>query len=396
MLPSGLRVLLIGLVLAMPAGGGAHAQIRPLPVPDSSAGTHFGAAVALDGGRALVGASGEAGCGADAGAAHVFERDAENHFVPVARLAPPACEAGRFFGRAVALSGDRAVVAAGGEVVGTGQSNALHVFERAPGGAWREAAVILPPGGHGERPFALSVALDGDRLLATAAGEASGTAYVFERTPAGGWTLAATLVPKQPLPATAFGTEGTLDGDRAVVTASPLGEGAAGAAYVFEREADGTWRPAGGVAPIAARTVHAALDGDLLLVGHGHGGADRTGSAVLYAPGGDGDWRRLATLRPDVPYRGGIFGSGVALDVGPEGTRALVVGYTEQIRMETNVDRVVYVFRYAGEAGWVKQQVLDVGEWAFGAAVALDGRTALVGSASDGAPGAAYAIDLLE
>lgn len=92
-----------------------------------------------------------------------------------------------------------------------------------------------------------------------------------------------------------------------------------------------------------------------------------------------------------MPYRDGGFGSAVTLD----GDRALVVGYSEQIGRETNIDRVVYAFAYTPEAGWVQQQVLDVGAWAFGAAVAQAGRRALVGHASDDEPGVAYLVDLL-
>ena len=108
-----------------------RAQIVKLPHPDTTAGNFFGNATALDGDRALVGASGEDVCGENSGAAYVFERDAEaDVWRNVAQLVPSDCRQERFFGRSVSLSGDRALVAASGEFFRTEASNAAYVFER--------------------------------------------------------------------------------------------------------------------------------------------------------------------------------------------------------------------------------------------------------------------------
>ena len=57
------------------------------------------------------------------------------------------------------------------------------------------------------------------------------------------------------------------------------------------------------------------------------------------------------------------------------------------------MDQVVYVFARK-EQDWVQRRVLDVGESAFGASLALDGYTALIGQAADGIPGQAYVATL--
>lgn len=394
-----LAAIWLGAALWVLAAPAVPAQIRPLPHPDTTAGNQFGAAVALVEGRALVGAPGEDGCGPDSGAAYVFERGPDGWLHPAARLQPATCTPGRFFGRAVALSGERALVAAGGALRGVVAGlppNTAHLFER-DGDVWREMAVFAPED-EADGPFAAALALDGDRAVVTASGERGrrfgGRAYVYERRPDGRWVLVARLAPRRH--EGAFGTAVALDGDRLAVVASPYDETGRGAVYVFERQPDGRWIEAAAVTGIEGTRVPVALAGDLMLVGHTHAGPNRSGAAVVYGRSrSSGRWVRLATLRAGVPYRDGAFGAAVALTNGPEGVRALATGYTEQLGREVGIDRVVYVFGYDPYRGWVRRQVLDLGAWAFGADVALVGRTALVGKASEAAPGAAFEVRLL-
>jgi hypothetical protein len=373
----------------------ATAQIRALARADTTTGDHFGAAVVLDGDRALVGATGEVTCGANAGAAYVFERGTNGVFDEVARLVPDDCASGDLFGRAVALSGDRALVAAGGQVIDPNRPNAAYVFERDSTGAWQQTAKLTAEPGETEGVFAASVALDGDRALITTGGDPAqrahdGAAYVFEHDEAGRWQRTARLEGSGGTKAGIFGSHAALDVDRALVTASPYNDEGKGSVYIFERDSTNAWRETARIGGVNSFRVHAALDGDRLLVGHPRSGPNRSGEAVFYHRSQSGDWRRIATLVPSVPYRDGSFGTAVSLD----GDRALVVGYSEQIGLEFNIDRVVYAFAYTPEAGWMQQQVVDVGAWAFGTAVDQAGRLAIIGQASEAEPGAAYLVDL--
>lgn len=391
------RLALSLAALALPALT-AHAQIRTIAHADTTVGNHFGAAVALDAqhGRAVIGATGEARCGVNAGAAYVFERDSAGVFAEAARLEPDDCASGDLFGRAVALSGDRALVAAGGEVVDPHRPNRAYVFERDDTGVWQQVATLAAGAGHDEGVFAASIALDGDRALVTTAGDPAqkaygGAAYVFERDAAGTWRQTARLVGSAGTQAGIFGSHARLDGDRAIITASPYDNEGTGSVYIFERDPSGDWQETARLGGIKSFTVRADLDGDRLLVGHSRAGPNRSGLAVFYHRTDAGQWRRVATLVPSVPYHNGSFGDAVSLD----GDRALVVGYSEQIGLGYNVDRVVYSFAYTPQAGWAQQQVVDVGAWAFGAALDQAGRMAIIGQASDAQPGAAYLVELL-
>ena len=383
-------------LMVLLGSGTAHAQIRAIVHPDTTVGNFFGAAVALDGNRALVGATGESVCGPNAGAAYLFERDTTGVFLEAGQLVPNDCAPGDLFGRAVAVSGDRALVAAGGEVVDPHRPNAVYVFERDSTGTWQQAAKWTGATEQPQGVFAASIALDGDRALVTTGGDPArraygGVAYVYEREADGQWQQTARLSGSGGTSAGIFGTHGALDGERALVTASPYDERGTGTVYIFEREEGGSWHETARIGDVEGFRVRADLDGDRLLIGHSRAGPQRSGVGVFYHRTSAGKWRRGATLVPSVPYRDGGFGAAVSLD----GDRALVVGYSEQIGLEFNIDRVVYAFAYTSEAGWQQQQVVDVGEWSFGTALDQAGRVAIIGRASDDEAGSAYVVDLL-
>lgn len=386
-----LPLLLALLALPLPVAG----QIFRLPRPDTTAGNFFGGAVALDGDRALVGASGEPTCGPNAGAAYVFERDARGDWQQAARLVPDDCAEQQFFGRSVALSGDHALVTSFRPFFSAVVSNAAYVFERDSTGTWHQVARLTGGAATEEGPFAAAVALDGDRALITASGDPAegrygGAAYVFERNARGVWRRTARLTGSAGLRAGIFGTSAALDGDRAVVTASTYFRKRPGSVYVFDRDpASGTWHETTRLGGIDDFFIAVALDGDRILVGESKGGKDASGLATLFERDSTGTWRERATLAPATPYKDGAFGSAVAL----HGDRALVAGYDEQLSFEFNINRVVYVFGHFPDTGaWEQVHIIDVGQVAFGSALDLDDGFALIGQASEQEPGLAYVV----
>ena len=65
----------------------------------------------------------------------------------------------------------------------------------------------------------------------------------------------------------------------------------------------------------------------------------------------------------------------------------------EQLRLNYNIDRVVYIYEYDAETNiWSYQNIVDIGKVAFGTAVDLDGAVALIGDASESEPGAVYVV----
>ena len=167
-----------------PDGSGGWAQVAKLTASDASSGSLFGAGVALDGDRALVGAEIEDEQGSESGAAYVYDRDASGDWLETAKLLPSDGDASDRFGRGVSLDGDRALVGAFGVRSGRG---AAYVFAL-DGGVWAEQAILLADPASGSNDFfGLDVALSGTTAFVGAYGvdapTTNGAAYVFEEQP---------------------------------------------------------------------------------------------------------------------------------------------------------------------------------------------------------------------
>ena len=381
----------------MPAMQVAHAQIFKIPHPDTTIGNAFGSSVAIDGDRALVGASAEKTCGPNSGAAYIFEHDStEGTWSQMAKLTPRDCVIGDFFGRSLSISGDRAVIAASGAFPSRNASNAAYVFERnATSGEWEEVSKISHKSDTEEGSFAASVSLDGDRLLIATSGdpirhEYSGAAYIYERNNSGNWIQKARLTGSGSKAHGTFGGSGALDGDYAVVTASRYYDEKPGSLYIFERDpSTDRWSEVKRIGGIDDIFISVALDDKYILAGESLDGSKKSGIATLYERSDDGTWALKQILKPNVPYKSGAFGSAVSFD----GQSALIAGYDEQLGKNFNIDRVVYEFRYSEPLDeWRQRRIFDVGAVDFGTAIAAGGGYAVIGQVSDQQPGAAYVV----
>lgn len=393
----GLQLVLAMVLLSMPSV--THGQIFKIAHPDTTTGNGFGTSVAIDGDRALIGASAEDVCGVNSGAAYIYERDdADESWKKVTRLVPSDCVEGDFFGRSLSIHGDRAVVAASGTFPNRNASNAAYIFERnSETGEWKEVAKIKQYQEVEEGSFAASVSLDGDRLLVTTSGdpirqEYNGAAYIYERTEDNRWVKKARLKGTGRLADGVFGGAGALDGDYAVVTASKYYEEEPGSLFIFERNAEtDEWERVKHIKGIDDIFISVDIEANYVVAGESRGGSKRSGVATLYERQEDGDWVLKQTLKPRVPYKDGAFGSTVSFD----GKNALVAGYDEQLGKNFNIDRVVYEFKRKPDSEeWTQRRIFDVGTVAFGYSIAASGGYAVIGEVSDQEPGAAYVVEI--
>jgi len=159
---------------------------------DASPGDDFGYAVSVAGRRALVGAPGDDTlAGVDAGSSYVFERVAFAQWVQVAKLEPHAAAPGLRFGASVSISGDRALVGAlRSSAPGAPDCGSAYLFERQPAGGWIEIGELMAPDSATGDLAGCAVSLwDGDRALVgsvgddTPAGPDAGAAHVFTNLP---------------------------------------------------------------------------------------------------------------------------------------------------------------------------------------------------------------------
>jgi hypothetical protein len=220
--------------------GATWSQQAKLNAADAEAGDRFGWSVALSGDTALVGAPHEdpdlgGGPISYAGSAYVFVRSGAT-WSQQAKLNAADAEAGDWFGEAVALSGDTALVGAGHEDrdLGVGprtDTGSAYVFVRS-GVAWSQQAKLNAADAF-VRDFGISVALSGDTAL-VGAGEYGtwsldiSAAYVYARSGVA-WSQQAKLNTADPL--SFFGHSVALAGGYALIGAP--WDYNAGSAYVF-------------------------------------------------------------------------------------------------------------------------------------------------------------------
>jgi hypothetical protein len=225
-------------------GSGTWLQRAKLTNPDGDEFDEFGAAVALSGQTALIGEPFVAvGENEVQGAVHVFGPDANGNWARQAHLVASDGALGDDFGAAVALSGNVALIGARGvDVGGNVEQGAAYVFTRnLATGAWTEQTKLSIVDGASKDFFASHVGLFGDFALigAPSSDKGRGVAYVFRREQGNKtWSEVAKLDPPTPEKGAGFGTVAIADrlaligAPRADISGTPD----AGAAYVFALE----------------------------------------------------------------------------------------------------------------------------------------------------------------
>ena len=305
-------------------------------------------------------------------------------------------EADAFFGSAVALNGNTAVIGASNEDFGINNAQGVvYVFTRS-GVLWTlQARLRASDGADGDR-FGRGVAVLGDTLAIGAAfdniGAASdqGSTYVFTR--AGNvWTQQQKLVASDGASGDFFGESLALANNLLVIGAPNRNEGGlanSGAVYYFTRSGT-VWSqqqkitafPSGGTNNKFGAAV--ALSSGVLAIGapgftsDGPAGA---GAVYIYVPG-IGNWIYSTIVFASDPGQDDAFGSAVALS----GTTLLVGAYLDDVSTRVNQGSA-YVYTRNVNA-WPFQAKLQPGDGEankqFGYAVGIDGDTVVVGARDD-------------
>lgn len=313
-------------------GPDAWGQVARLTEPDGGWRDFFGS-VALDGDTAVVGAP---FFGGDYhGRAYVFYRNqgGPDAWGLVTTLIAADGAGGDFYGSAVAVDGDTILIGAN---QWWSQPGAVYIYYRNQGGpdAWGQVAKLTASDGAGNEYFGGAVALQGDTAViaapyAPAAGPTprQGKVYIFYRDKVDpkAWHEVAKLTAPDAGTHDLFGTQVRLSGDTVIIgapVADVNGNIDQGAAYIFYRNQGGpdAW---GQVAKLTAANGGAyqcfgsvSINGDTAIVGRSFGewecyGAQ--GAVYIYQrnQGGPDAWGQTDMLTSDEPGDG--FGVGVSL-----------------------------------------------------------------------------------
>ncbi|MBK8430763.1 MAG: FG-GAP repeat protein [Chloroflexi bacterium] len=220
-------------------GDGANwTEQAKLTANDAAEGDLFGLAVSISGETAVVGAYGDDDDGVDSGSAYVFVRSGTN-WSQQAKLTASDAIVQQTFGTSVAVSGDTAVIGAPLDDAGGIFSGAAYVFVRS-GTSWSEQAKLTASGASPSAWFGRAVAISGDKIIVGAILEdtdsphSSGAAYLFGRSGAT-WSQQAKLTASDAAALDQLGTAVAISGNTAIAGAPYAGEGgsASGSVYVF-------------------------------------------------------------------------------------------------------------------------------------------------------------------
>ncbi|UCD75146.1 MAG: hypothetical protein JSV91_15355, partial [Phycisphaerales bacterium] len=218
--------------------GSSWFEQQKLLAADGTAYDWFARAVDISGDAAVIGAHWDDDHGSGSGSAYVYRFDGAS-WVQEQKLLDSEGAPYEWFGRAVAVDGDVAVVGAYRDGTNGLESGSACVY-RYDGSAWSQSQKLLASDGAEADFFGYSVAVGGDVIVIGAdgdddAGPFSGSAYLF-RFNGSSWSQQRKLLASDGAPADHLGYSVAIAGDLALIGAygnDDLGE-KSGSAYVFD------------------------------------------------------------------------------------------------------------------------------------------------------------------
>ena len=365
----------------------------------------------------------------DSGAAYVFVRDGSGRWTQQAYLkasnngSAVLGPLGDWFGFAVGVSGDTAVVGAFREDNVAAESGAAYIFVRDKTGNWAEQAYLKASNSGENDGFAYSVAISGETVVVGAPWESSaatgvngnqndnsalhaGAVYVFVRSGAS-WTQQAYIKASNAGTTDIFGYSVAIAGDTIVVGAIQERSGAtgvngnqndnsvafSGAAYVFVRNGT-SWSQQAYLKPFNTRQgqdfgASVGVSGDTIVVG-GYGENELSGAAHVFVRDGT-NWSQQAYLKASNAGPVDVFGASVAISghtvvVGALGEDSNATGVNGNEANNSATDSgAAYVFVRDGGT-WTQRAYLKASNTGplyddnFGRSVAISGSTVIVGA----------------
>ena len=386
-------------------------EVLRLAAPDGHAYDYFGGSVSIssDGSTIVVGAAEDDMRGTDSGSVYVFEHAERGVLTPgvLTKLSADDTAAWDRFGYSLCVSERGTVLVIGSPFDDEGENDvgSVSVYVRSPDGWSREGGKLVAVDGSAGDNFGCSVAVSGDGRVMVVGAKGSdgdvadaGAVYVVRRD-SGSTITAVKLVSPSP------DTHVSL-GQTVAVSASgdTIAAGAAGAAYVFSRPANG-WARGGGAARLTPSTgaagdlggsVSISSDGSIVVAGARRDGQSGPNSGAVYVfvrpAGGWRDGHETAILTASDAAPGDGLGSSVS--VSPDG-RVVAAGARGADDRGGGSGSVYLFVRPAG--GWrssteEEKLVADDGEpddnFGSGVAVSEGGAVIAVGAWWDDANGA--------
>ena len=254
----------------------------------------------------------EADEGAPAGIVYAYLRGPDGRWSEAQRFRAPASASGDAFGAAIAVNGDLALVGAPLAAGGDGTAEAAgRVFEyRLRDGMW-QASGELAVEAEAQASFGSAIAMADDRVLVGApnAGLGLGAAYVYRVAENGsGWSRPTRIDAPEPLARDVFGNAVALAGADVWIGA-PVARGIeTGMTFVFSDAEVRTFRFTEEETNTEDSFGHRVIsDGEVVAV-TASGLDHQAGGVFVYERDGSGDWQHVALLLSPPDAMGAVTG----------------------------------------------------------------------------------------
>ena len=322
---------------------GVWVQQQKIVATDRAADNRFGYSVAIDGEYVIVGAEGES---SSAGAAYIFKRTGTT-WTQQQKIVAADRAADDQFGRSVSISGEYAIVGAESEDHDASGGNteslagSAYIFKRT-GTTWTQQQKIVAADRGRYDYFGAAVAISGDHALVGAHYEDhdangtnfvanAGSVYTFKQTN-GVWSQQQKIVASDAGAQDVFGYSLAISGEYAIVGAEGENNDAggdnyrtdAGAAYIFKQTA-GVWSEQQKIVPSDREKydyfgVSVAINGNFAIVGAYWEDENTTGSDSLSSAGSayifqqtNGVWNQQQKIAASDRAADDQFGKSVAI-----------------------------------------------------------------------------------
>ncbi len=374
--------------------GATWSQQAKLIAADGSLADGLGNSIAVDGDTAIVGAELDDPLGASSGSAYVFFRIGTS-WSQQAKLTASDGATDDKFGASVAIDGPRTVVGAPWDDDNGGFSGSAYVFVRS-GTSWTQDQKVSASDGAANDDFGRSVAIDYPWVIVGAPAHSvpgadhSGTMYCFvESSPTSGWNQMARLWPSDAAPWDGLGYSVGISGTTMLAGRgldSHSGGSSVGSAIAY-RIFPTIWTEQQKLFPLDAAAddrfgSSLAADGDTVAVGvpsDDHDGFADSGSVSVYRKAGQ-TWSLEQRFFAVTPNEGHGFGQ-VALS-----GDTMIIGSPGYYYGATDAG-TAYAYVRTGSTWSLQDQIVPAdgsSEYEyFGIAVAVDGETAVVGAYKD-------------
>jgi hypothetical protein len=388
-------------ITATGLGGTATANVTILVTSSCSSQTQvnasdagwarvYGKAVAISGDRAIVGTPFSPytlGSGGSKGTAYILKRE-NMDWVEEAFIRPNNLVLNDNFGNSVSISGNYAIIGAYADGASGYAAGAAYIFHR-EGAEWAEQAKLIASDAAPYDKFGSSVSISGDYVIVgtpstTDRGTYTGSVYIFKRN-GETWTEQAKLIANDTAGGDQFGVSVSISGDYAVVGAKWDDDNgwSSGSAYIFKRDGE-IW---------TEQTKLIASDG----WGRNYFGTSVSISedfAIISAPGYEGRdsgsayiFKRdgeIWTEQAKLTASDGAYGDNFGTSVSIDGDIASIGAPGDDDQGSNSGS--AYIFRQVG-SDWIEQTKLTDCEGAeedeFGWSIAISGNNAITGAPND-------------